>query len=287
MLIDLQLHSKYSDGYLTPTELVRFISKYNIKVASLTDHNTVGGLDEFKLACKKARIKAIPGVELYVRFGSKKFNILWYNMDYNNPVFHNLLRDSQVRRKSRVRIFLKDMVRRGFKIDIDKVLDKYTHYIPLNRVIDDIRSVRSNLSKIKKELKVHNPREEEIIKKFFYNPEIGKLEQTYLNIKRVMELKKEIGGKIIFCHPCKYRGWTKNVLKDLRRMGLDGIEVLSPHHSIGAVMHSQHIAEELDMIQTGGSDFHRFEGKNRLIQHSHQWFSLDSNRLKRIKEIIG
>ncbi len=43
MLIDLQLHSTYSDGRLTPTEAAKFAVSNNVKVASLTDHNTVGG----------------------------------------------------------------------------------------------------------------------------------------------------------------------------------------------------------------------------------------------------
>ncbi|MBU4375047.1 PHP domain-containing protein, partial [Patescibacteria group bacterium] len=64
MLIDLQLHSTYSDGYLTPTELAGFLAKQGVKIAALTDHNTVGGLDEFRQACRACKIKPITGVEL-------------------------------------------------------------------------------------------------------------------------------------------------------------------------------------------------------------------------------
>ena len=60
--IDLQFHSTYSDGSLTPTKLVNFLAKQKIKVASLTDHNTVAGLDEFFSACKKKEIKTISGI---------------------------------------------------------------------------------------------------------------------------------------------------------------------------------------------------------------------------------
>ncbi len=72
MLIDLQLHSTYSDGYLTPTELVDFVGRCNVKVASLTDHNTVGGLEEFKAAAKRKKIKVINGMEIYVKFNNHK-----------------------------------------------------------------------------------------------------------------------------------------------------------------------------------------------------------------------
>ncbi|MFA4941752.1 MAG: PHP domain-containing protein, partial [Patescibacteria group bacterium] len=168
MLIDLQLHSNYSDGYLTPTELVKFIAEKGIKVASLTDHNTVGGLDEFRRACKEYKIKPITGLELYAKLGNQRLNVLWFNFDEKSPDLHKMLRNSQIRRKNQVRNFLKKMVKNGFKIEINKTLDKHTHYIPLNKIVDEVCTVPANQKKIKKELKLKNPRESEIIGEYFY-----------------------------------------------------------------------------------------------------------------------
>ena len=61
MLIDLQLHSIFSDGYLTPGELVKFAKERQTKVIALTDHNTTAGLREFKEIAKKYKIKTITG----------------------------------------------------------------------------------------------------------------------------------------------------------------------------------------------------------------------------------
>ena len=58
MLIDLQLHSTCSDGYLTPSEVAKTCRERGVKVASLTDHNTVSGQEEFARACKELKIKA-------------------------------------------------------------------------------------------------------------------------------------------------------------------------------------------------------------------------------------
>ena len=99
MLIDLQLHSTYSDGYLTPAELVSFIAKQGVKAAALTDHNTVGGLGEFERACRARGIKPITGMELYVKLDNKKFNLLWFNFDDKNPELHKMLRAAQIRRR--------------------------------------------------------------------------------------------------------------------------------------------------------------------------------------------
>ena len=123
MLIDLQLHSTYSDGYLTPSEAAKFLARESVKIASLTDHNTVGGLPEFKIACRKYGIKFITGLELYARLGNKKFNLIWYNFDYKNPLLHKLLRESQIRRRGMARIALEKLIQIGLKIDKNKILD--------------------------------------------------------------------------------------------------------------------------------------------------------------------
>ena len=120
MLIDLQLHSNYSDGYLTPTEVAEFAAARGVKVASLTDHNTVGGRDEFFDACRGLRIKPITGLEIYVKLHSYHFNLLWYNFNEDNPELHSMLRKSHIRRRNKMRVLLKKLAARGFKLDIKK-----------------------------------------------------------------------------------------------------------------------------------------------------------------------
>jgi len=287
MLIDLQLHSTYSDGYLTPTEVVDFINSKGIKVAALTDHNTVGGLDEFRLACQAKGIKPITGVELYVKHKNKRLNFLWFNFDDKSPKLHKLLRDTQVRRRKKVRGVLNKLVTAGFKIKIDDILDEFNHYIPINHVVDKFLAVPENMARVKLELQTELLREGEVISKYFQNKSIGYLDNTYVSLDRILKLKKEIGGQIIFNHPGKYNQLKKPLLEILKNMGVDGLEVLSPHHSYGAIVYGQMIAREFNLIETGGSDFHRFEGNNHRIQDSWDYFTIHSSKLRKIEEIIG
>lgn len=288
MLIDLQVHSTYSDGYLSPTEVAGFLAKQGVKIAALTDHNTVGGVEEFQKACKKHKIKPVVGIELYTKLNHKHFNLLWFNFDHNDPELHEILRNSQARRRSRARKIMENMVANGFKININKILDKYNHYVSINHLIDDIWSIPHNRQKIKAEMNNSKPREEEIIRFYFYNPRLPKFDNSYINIKRIMSLRKKIGGQIIFNHPGKYNQLKQPVIQALKELGIDGIEVLSPHHSIGAVMYAQFMAEEFSLIMTGGSDFHRFESDNPAIMNSSwTYFKIDSNHLKGIEKVIN
>ena len=64
--IDLHLHSTFSDGSLTPEELIRTAEKKTLKAIALTDHDTVKGINLFLKSAANSKIKAIAGVEFSV-----------------------------------------------------------------------------------------------------------------------------------------------------------------------------------------------------------------------------
>ncbi|MCK5026810.1 MAG: PHP domain-containing protein [Candidatus Pacebacteria bacterium] len=289
MLIDLQLHSTYSDGYLTPTELAGFISKFGIKIAALTDHNTVGGIDEFRNACATHNIQAVTGVEIYTYLDHHRFNVLWYNFDDTHPKLHTILRESQVRRRRLVRAALYRLEKHGFLIETERILDKYTHYIPLNHIIDDVLSEEKNRQLVKKELKIDNPQEIDVIQHYLRNRDIGKLRNGLINFERITKLRKDIGGQLVLCHPTKHQNHKtidQNFWRKLHKLGMDGIETLSPHHSFSAIAHMQKIAREIGFIETGGSDFHKEISEDNLMKYSWQYFTINSNLLNGVEVVL-
>lgn len=286
MYIDLQLHSTYSDGYTTPTDLARFMRRQGVKVASLTDHNTVRGLPEFERACRKYRIKVIPGIELYVTLGNRKLNVLWFNFK-DDPKFHNLLRDSQIRRRNRARIVLEKLNSGGFKINLEKTLDQFNHYIPINRLVEKILDIPANRRIVQKKLGAKSPRLEDVMKEFFKNRKTVVFHESYINLHRLIRLRKELGGQIVINHPGKHNLLKKELLTRAKQAGVDGLEVISPHHSIGATLYAQYMSRELGFLETGGSDFHLFEGNGFPLQHSWQYCKIDSKYLKGVEKIIS
>lgn len=288
MLIDLQLHSTYSDGYLTPEELAKFIASQGIKAAALTDHNTVRGLHQFKHACKKYGVHAIPGMEVYVKLNNRKFNILWYNMDHTATELHTMLRNSQIRRRRQMRAVLERLKKEGFILDINAIIDKYNHYAPINHIIDDICANPRNVKKIKKHFNGNGFHEGDIINEFFQGKKnLPALKNSYISLEQILKLRKKIGGQIIICHPAKNHFMKRDFWQKIKKLGIDGVELLSPHHSFGAVMYIQHLLKDLKFIATGGSDFHRLEGNDYAIQKSWDYFSIDSDNLPGVEKIIG
>jgi len=284
MKIDLQVHSTYSDGFLSPEKLVSFLADNNVKVAALTDHNTIRGQDEFKKFAQKAKIKTITGIELYVYLEHRRFNILWYNFDDKDPRLHTLLRETQIRRKGIVRKALNKLKQQGYNVHTENILDKFTHYVAVNKVAAEFYS--QNKNKVHKELKNKNPLEEDILEEYFYSPNHARLRETYINIKRVFKLREKIGGQIIFCHPGKHNKYRGSLPEKLDKLGIDGIEVLSPHHTIGAIIYCQYLARKFNWIETGGSDYHLSAGQHYTLQHAWQWFNIESDYLRKISKII-
>lgn len=287
MRIDLQLHSTYSDGYLTPSEIAKFVAKNGIKAAALTDHNTISGINEFQIACKKNKVKAIVGLELYAKLNGNKFNILWFNFDYTHPDLHALLRESQIRRRKKARsILFKIKKKLRLTLNVDDIIDKYNYYVPINHIVDDILKNPKDKQIIFKQINASEPREHDIIHEIFRNPNYGILKESYIHINRILKIREKTGGQLILNHPGKYGHIKENFLKKLKEIGFDGIETLSPHHSIGAIMYIQQLARHFDLIETGGSDFHRFEGGKALIQSYNDYFCIDSKNLRGIQKII-
>lgn len=283
MLIDLQLHSTYSDGYLTPAELVDFLLSNNVSLASLTDHNTIRGQKQFRQACSRNHIRTIPGLEIYTKLNHKRFNVLWYNYR-DDPELHKLLRNSQIRRRNNVRRILN---RLDFRLDVEKTLDKYTIYIPINHIIDDILEDRGNREKIKKELDIKDIRRKDVADNYLLNKDIGVLRESYIDIKRVLKLREKIGGVLVLNHPGKYGNQLdEDFIGRLKELGVDGIEKMSPHHSYGQIMYIQYLTRRYDLVETGGSDFHVSAGNNYPLQNSWEYFGIDDSQLRRIQEII-
>lgn len=83
---DLHLHTSYSDGIWKPKRVVREAAKKGLKRIAITDHDSIGGIEEATEEANKYDIRVIPGVELcseevYDGLKLKNSEILTYNID--------------------------------------------------------------------------------------------------------------------------------------------------------------------------------------------------------------
>lgn len=101
-LVDLHLHSTFSDGVRTPSELVNMAAGLGLKAIALADHDSVDGIDEALAAGKACGLEVLPAIEFSVAFGSlHDVHLLGYLLDHRDPALLETLRDFRVKRETR------------------------------------------------------------------------------------------------------------------------------------------------------------------------------------------
>ena len=82
-LIDMHMHTCYSDGELTPDQLIREAISKNVGTMAITDHDTVNGLKNIKDDYKD-KIDIFNGIELSAQDVISLFNKACNYNDKNN-----------------------------------------------------------------------------------------------------------------------------------------------------------------------------------------------------------
>lgn len=100
-MIDLHCHSNYSDGLLSPNELLAKAVQANIKLLALTDHDTLEGVKVLLQEGKQYPITIINGIELSVRWKKHVIHLLGLNINLEDNDFNDLLIEQNNRRIER------------------------------------------------------------------------------------------------------------------------------------------------------------------------------------------
>lgn len=87
---------------------------------------------------------------------------------------------------------------------------------------------------------------------------------SFRNVKKLIAAIHEAGGVAVLAHPaCCWALSLERLIKNLMKIGLDGVEVYYPYDRFRSVVkfHSAKTVKQIadkypELIQTGGSDFH-------------------------------
>lgn len=90
--IDLHIHSYYSDGTMSPEEILEEALKKKLKMAAITDHNVLEGSKELlSISSRNKDIKCIPAVGIDTIDNDVNYHILAYDFDIENYEFNQLV----------------------------------------------------------------------------------------------------------------------------------------------------------------------------------------------------
>jgi hypothetical protein len=247
-MIDLHLHSIFSDGSLTPEELVALGAQEGARCLALTDHDTTRGTDRMLAAGKAAGIEIIPGVEISADYSPGTMHILGYFIDHKDAELNRHLEWIQSGREARNQEILHNLMELGVHITWDQVAA---------RAGDDIVG-RPHFAQVMVEQGyVENNKEA-------FTRYLAKGKPAYAGRRRLkpeacIELIQKCGGLPVLAHPCTLKLQNRELrmlLGHLTDAGLQGIEIYYSEHSRDMLKNYLKLAKDFGLVATGGTDFH-------------------------------
>lgn len=256
MKIDLQIHSTFSDGCYTPSELVALGKKHGLSLMAITDHDTTSGVVEAMRVGVDLGVKVIPGVEITTMLRDKTIHILGYHFDIENRVLQELL----VRlREDRKRIILEKVVLINEQLALQGRtlidLDDFLEFCSDNFCVGKTTLYMAGRGIVKNRDEANE---------YFWATK--KVAHSVIHPSEAIRVIHDAGGVAVFSHPFAPKISLKNItedfkeqkeiIKELKIQGLDGLECYQACHGEEDTQNAFQVAKELDLIRTVGSDWH-------------------------------
>ncbi|MBE6961145.1 MAG: PHP domain-containing protein [Ruminococcaceae bacterium] len=247
-MVDLHVHSVFSDGTLTPAELIALARKTGVTAVALCDHNTVAGLPSFLAAAEGSGVAAVPGVEFSTDYRGREVHILGLFIRPEDYGAVTALLDEMLERKERSSIALCEALNKaGFSLHYAAIkagtADGY-----VNRAVIAAEMVRSGVCTSVAEAFSQwlSPA------RGYYQP------PERLNALEVIRFIKSIGAVAVLAHPflAMEEGELRTFLKEAVCAGLDGMETMYPLFDDHTTRLAGEIADAFGLLHSGGSDFH-------------------------------
>ena len=245
---DLHTHSTFSDGTLTPTQLVEEAQRCGLAAIALCDHNTVAGLPEFLAAAEGTPVEAVPGIEFSTDYHGTELHVLglFLKPESYGPIT-DLLEGFRARKDRSNAELVEALGRAGSRLDYE-ALKAGTPNGQVNRAhIAAALMEHGHVSSVKEAFKTLLAPEHG-----YYRP------PERLNVFDAIRFIKSIGSVAVLAHPFLNleEEELRRFLPEAKLAGLDGMETLCSSYSEEITALAASIADEFELKHSGGSDFH-------------------------------
>ena len=244
-LVDLHIHSTASDGKYSPAAIIGKAAEIGLKVISLTDHDSIDGIEPALKAAKNyPDLTFIPGVELSTELTDGEAHILGYFIDYTSRDFQKELekfRDSRLGRGQRMVAKLGEL---GIKIDWSRVQE----------IAGDGAIGRPHIAQALLE-KGYIATFEEAFDKYIGRGGPAYVEREKVTPEEAVALILRAKGLPVLAHPFTVKK-PEAMVKILKAAGLIGIEAYYKDNTPAATEATLKLAKKYGLISTGGTDYH-------------------------------
>jgi predicted metal-dependent phosphoesterase TrpH len=249
---DLHLHTHFSDGTFSPEEVVTRGQRHGFAALALTDHDTVEGCQRMAAASEAMGIEFIPGTELTAEQDGNELHILGYFLDTGNAKLLSEIEKFQTVRQNRIREMVARLNELNIPLQADAVFALANCRSPGRPHVARAMIKAGLIGSL-----------DEAFERFLKKGRPAWVPKMKMSAREAVDLIHQAGGLAVLAHPGLNR--TDESIPALVEAGLDGIECFHTKHSTSTSEHYLEIADQHNLLVTGGSDCHGMSKGKPLI----------------------
>jgi len=247
--IDLHVHTTFSDGTLTPQQVVRLAERVGLSAIAITDHDTVRGNQEAIQEGERLGVEVVPGVEVSVDFHAGTMHVLGYYIDFDCEALVETLQRIESARHERNKQILEKLARLGMPLD----------YETIKAVAREGPVGRPHIAQALVH-KGHVANLRDAFDKYLKKGAPAYAERLRFSEVDAIGVIRQAGGLAVLAHPkslcCDDSASLSGIVARLVSLGLQGVEVYYPSHSAEMQRTYESLARQYGLLITGGTDFH-------------------------------
>ena len=261
--LDLHLHSWFSDGRLSPEELIRECKKAGMEVVALTDHEHVGGVPAATAEGKRIGVRVIPGIEISTDYEGMEHHVLGLGINWQSPKLQEFLKPWAETKKEQIVAMIGVMTGEGFVLSLDDVLAQGKGALNRAHIAYAVlaRQEENKAAMEKFGLKGSKDLSSDIFKIFLKEGAFGYRDRKRPMIEEAINLIQWLDGIAVWAHPTwkdKMGRIREKAAIFQKEFGLDGLEVgySLDYQTAEQALALYQIAQDFSLLKTAGSDFH-------------------------------
>jgi predicted metal-dependent phosphoesterase TrpH len=248
MKADFHCHSYFSDGSLSPTELIALAHQAGVTDLALTDHDTLDGLAEAQTAADQMGVRLIKGIELSCTWEKQLIHIVGLNVDPSNRALKTGVKQNKQRRLDRADAMLEDFEQHDIFLR-ESVANLIKGRSVPTRPHFAQALVDQGYAKDKKQA----------FKRYLVKGKPGYIPMAWPDIEQIGAWITAAGGVGVLAHPNRYkltRTKLSRLISDMIKAGIEGIEVSTSTTDKQQSAMLADLAKQFGLFASIGSDFH-------------------------------
>ena len=247
---DLHSHTRFSDGKLSPEQLVDRATNFQLDVLAITDHDTTNALDIANRYIQESgsKLELVNGIEFSTSWQNFEIHIVGLNIDPENSALKALILSQQAARESRAIAMSDKLAKCGF----DNMLEQAKSLAGEGSITRaHFAQVLLNQGAVTKMQSAFD--------KYIGKGKRAFVRPTWCDIATAVEAIHQAGGAAVIAHPMRYdmtAKWLRRLIIDFKEAGGDAMEIVLPQMNPEQRRLMLSYCLEYELYASLGSDFH-------------------------------